>query len=62
MQEVKPGVKWDEMHLLAERIIVQHLINLKIIKDAPLEELEKKTSWSFIFPSWTWPSIGTGHS
>lgn len=52
---VKPGVKWDDMHLLAERIIVRHLIKLGLIKDTPIEELEQKRVGAVFFPH------GLGH-
>jgi hypothetical protein len=43
------------MHLLAERIIVKHLIAIGIIKNAPLEELEEKRIGAIFFPH------GLGH-
>lgn len=52
---IKPGVNWDDMHFLAERTIVKHLIKLGIVKDAPLEELEKKRIGGMFFPH------GLGH-
>ncbi len=39
LKHVKPGVKWDDMHLLAEKIILEHLIKIGIVKDSPIEEL-----------------------
>jgi len=52
---VKPGVNWGDMHLLAERVMTQHLINIGIIKQAPLEELEEKRIGALFFPH------GLGH-
>lgn len=43
------------MHLLAERIIVEHLIKLNIIKEAPMEELIEKRVGAVFFPH------GLGH-
>jgi len=52
---VKAGVKWEDMHLLAERTIVTHLIRLGLIKETPLEELEKNRIGAIFFPH------GLGH-
>jgi Xaa-Pro dipeptidase len=52
---VKPGVNWTDMHLLAERTIVQHLIKIGIIKNFPIEELEEKRVGAVFFPH------GLGH-
>ena len=38
-KEARPGVAWDEMHLLAEKVILEHLIKLNIVKEAPMQEL-----------------------
>ena len=54
-QAAKPGIKWDDMHLLAERVILKHLISIGIVKNAPLEELEKKRIGAIFFPH------GLGH-
>jgi len=54
-KQVRPGVKWDDMHLLAEKIIVTHLIKIGIIKEAPWEELEEKRVGAVFF------SHGLGH-
>lgn len=37
LEALKPGVKWDDMHLLAEKIIIEHLIEIGIIKKFPME-------------------------
>jgi len=52
---VKAGVQWMDMHYLAERTIVSHLIKLGLIKDTPLEELEKNRVGAVFFPH------GLGH-
>jgi len=52
---IKTGVKWEDMHLLAERTINTHLIKLGIIKDTPLDELENKRVGAIFFPH------GLGH-
>lgn len=36
---VKPGVKWEDMHLIAEKVILEHLIAIGIVNQAPIEEL-----------------------
>lgn len=55
MKTAKPGVKWDEMHLLAERTIIQHLIQIGIVKDVDLAVLEEKRVGAIFFPH------GLGH-
>jgi Xaa-Pro dipeptidase len=52
---VKPGVKWEDMHLLAERVILQHLVEIGIVKNAPMEELVAKRVGAVFFPH------GLGH-
>jgi Xaa-Pro dipeptidase len=54
-KRVRPGVKWDDMHLLAEKIMVTHLIRLGLIKETPWEELEDKRVGAVFFPH------GLGH-
>ena len=39
MNTVKEGIKWDDMHMLAERVILKHLIQHGLVKDTPMEEL-----------------------
>lgn len=51
----KPGVKWDDMHLLAERTILKHLISIGIVNNASFEELEEKRIGAIFFPH------GLGH-
>lgn len=52
---LKPGVKWDDMHLLAERSMVSRLIEYGLIVQTPLEELEAKRIGAIFFPH------GLGH-
>jgi len=47
---IKAGVLYRDMHVLAERTIVTHLVNLGIINQAPMEELEKASIGSVFFP------------
>lgn len=54
-RNIKAGVNWEDMHLLAERIIVRHLINIGVIKNKPIEELEEKRVGAIFFPH------GLGH-
>jgi hypothetical protein len=39
IESIKPGVKWTEMHLLTERIIIEGLQKLGLIN--PESDLEK---------------------
>ena len=52
---IRPGVKWDDMHLLAERVILKHLIKFGIINEFPMEELVEKRIGAIFFPH------GLGH-
>ena len=52
---IKPGVKWDEMHLLAERVILEHLMNIGIVNKSPMEELVEHRIGAIFFPH------GLGH-
>lgn len=36
-QTLKPGVSWDDMHLLAEKVILEHLIEIGIVNKYPLD-------------------------
>ena len=53
--QIKPGIKWDEMHLLAEKVILEHLINLGLVNKAPMEELVEHRIGAIFFPH------GLGH-
>ena len=55
MNSVKAGVKWEDMHILAEKIILQHLIKIGCVIDAPLEELIEKRIAAIFMPH------GLGH-
>eukprot|EP01017_Pseudomicrothorax_dubius_P008035 TRINITY_DN12602_c0_g1_i1.p1 TRINITY_DN12602_c0_g1~~TRINITY_DN12602_c0_g1_i1.p1 ORF type:complete len:255 (+),score=77.32 TRINITY_DN12602_c0_g1_i1:60-767(+) len=52
---LKEGVKWDDMHLLAERYILQGLIDLGLIVKTDIEELVEKRIGAIFFPH------GLGH-
>jgi Xaa-Pro dipeptidase len=52
---VKPGVMWGDMHLLAERVLLKHLVQLGIVNEFPLEELVEKRIGAVFFPH------GLGH-
>jgi Xaa-Pro dipeptidase len=52
---VRPGVQWEDMHLLAERIILQHLIKMGVVVDTPIQELVDKRIGAIFFPH------GLGH-
>jgi Xaa-Pro dipeptidase len=52
---LKIGVKWEDMHLLAERVILEHLVKLKIVNNFPMEELVSKRIGANFFPH------GLGH-
>ncbi len=56
LETVKEGVLWDEMHLLAERRILEHLIKLGlVVSGVPMEELAEKRVGAVFFPH------GLGH-
>ncbi|EAR97910.1 metallopeptidase family M24 protein (macronuclear) [Tetrahymena thermophila SB210] len=55
LSKVKAGVSWEEMHFLAERIILQHLIKLGLVVDTPIQELIEKRVSAMFFPH------GLGH-
>jgi len=40
-EQAKPGVRWTEMHLLAERVLLTHLRDAKIIVGDDIEEMLK---------------------
>lgn len=52
---MKPGVKWDDMHILAEKVILTHLIKLGLVKDTPIEELIENRIGAIFMPH------GLGH-
>ncbi|CAD5221243.1 unnamed protein product [Bursaphelenchus okinawaensis] len=53
-REAKPGVCWTDMHLLAERIILEHLKNAKILTKS-IDEMVEKRIGAVFFP------CGLGH-
>lgn len=55
-QQCKPGVKWDDMHRLAENVVVTHLQKIGIIKpEYSLDTLEQKRIGAIFMPH------GLGH-
>jgi len=52
---VRPGVKWEDMHLLAEKVILEHLVQIGILNKYPIEELVQKRVGAIFFPH------GLGH-
>lgn len=55
IQKMKPGVQWVDMHRLADRIIVEGLLKLNILK-GDVEELIKNHVGGYFFPH------GLGHA
>ncbi|SCU98119.1 LAMI_0F13102g1_1 [Lachancea mirantina] len=56
MRKIKPGVLWDDLHLLAHRVLIRHFLNLGIFKSDYTEDeiFDRKASLCF-FPH------GLGH-
>lgn len=54
-EAVKPGVQWSDMHLLAEEVILKHLIQMGVVKDSPIQDLIAKRVGAVFFPH------GLGH-
>mmetsp|Transcript_2699 Transcript_2699/g.3907 ORF Transcript_2699/g.3907 Transcript_2699/m.3907 type:complete len:522 (+) Transcript_2699:29-1594(+) len=52
---LKPGTKWKEMHRLAERVILSHLLKIGILKGGSVEDLMKHQIGSVFMPH------GLGH-
>lgn len=52
---MKPGVNWEDMHLLAEQVILKHLTKLGLVKEAPWEELHEHRIGAIFMPH------GLGH-
>ena len=46
---------WGDMHLLAERVLLRHLVHLGIVNEFPIEELVEKRIGAVFFPH------GLGH-
>jgi len=55
IKRLKPGIHWPDMHLLSESVILKGLINLKILKDFPIEELLENRICFYFMPH------GLGH-
>lgn len=55
LETAKEGVNWTDMHLLAEKIILENLIKIGIVNEAPMEELVEKRIGAIFFPH------GLGH-
>lgn len=54
MAEAKPGVSWPDMHRLAERVILEHLLKLGLVKGS-LADLQKNFVANIFMPH------GLGH-
>lgn len=48
IKEIKPGVPWADMHLLAERIILQEMLNLKLLFGDIDEMMEMRLATIFM--------------
>ena len=55
MSRLKPGVSWPDMHLLAERTILQGLIDLSLLNKFKLDDMMKKRIGYYFMPH------GLGH-
>mmetsp|Transcript_15035 Transcript_15035/g.24527 ORF Transcript_15035/g.24527 Transcript_15035/m.24527 type:complete len:527 (+) Transcript_15035:3-1583(+) len=55
MSQLKPGVSWLEMHRVAERTILKHLLEMGVLKGGSVEELMKHDMASLFMPH------GLGH-
>lgn len=55
IDNLKPGVYWPDMHLLAESVILKGLMDLKILNEFPLDELLEKRICYYFMPH------GLGH-
>lgn len=56
MKALKPGVQWDDLHLLAERVILQHLQDLGVLKkEYTIKEIQEERIGALFFPH------GLGH-
>ena len=38
---MKPGIKWTDMHLLAERTIIKHLLQIGILYNGTIDDCMK---------------------
>ena len=55
LDSMRPGFPWPECHKLAERAILQALLNVGILKDATVDELVEALMGPVFFPH------GLGH-
>lgn len=55
MEAMRPGVRWADMHKLAERVILQHLLALGLLHNGTVEEMERAFLGSVFMPH------GLGH-
>lgn len=57
---LKPGINWQEMHILAENVMLEGLQKLNFFKaDATLDELKEKRLIYYFFPHGLGHYIGT---
>lgn len=49
MENIKPGVEWDSLHLLAHRVLIKHFLKLGLFINGSEEEIfeSKVTAWFF---------------
>ncbi|GME83563.1 unnamed protein product [Ambrosiozyma monospora] len=47
MEKIKPGVAWEDLHLLAHRVLIDHFLKLGIFKSGTKEEIfnSKVSGW-----------------
>ena len=55
----KPGVHWQDLQNLAERVIIQGLLDLGLVKEGTVEELWNKRISYYFFPHGIGHHIGT---
>ncbi|KAL4445626.1 hypothetical protein ABPG74_006177 [Tetrahymena malaccensis] len=55
LRSIKEGVQWQDMHHLAEQRILEHLVKLGLVIQAPIEELVQKRVGAVFMPH------GLGH-
>jgi Xaa-Pro dipeptidase len=52
---LKPGISWDELHLLAHRVLIEEFLKLGIFKNGTVEEIFESDASTIFFPH------GLGH-
>jgi len=55
LKTIKEGVQWEDMHLLAEGRILEHLIKAGLVVDHPINDLVSKRVGAVFMPH------GLGH-